>query len=81
MRRIQGRTNSENVKSAPINSLEAIGFDNVLFETDFPHPTCLFPEPLRSAVPTFKHTPESMRRKVFSENAAQVYNLDLDILP
>jgi predicted TIM-barrel fold metal-dependent hydrolase len=64
-----------------IDAIERIGVDNAMFETDFPHPTCLFPEPLRSAVPTFKHTPESMRRKVFSENAAHVYNLDLDILP
>ena len=32
---------------APQHTLESIGFDNVLFETDFPHPTCL-PEPGRT---------------------------------
>jgi predicted TIM-barrel fold metal-dependent hydrolase len=51
-----------------------------MFETDFPHPTCLFPEPLRSATPTFKDVDESFRRKVFSENAAHVYNIDLATL-
>ncbi|MGF6888903.1 putative TIM-barrel fold metal-dependent hydrolase [Nocardia sp. GAS34] len=63
-----------------IDSIERLGVDNCMFETDFPHPTCLFPEPLRSAVPTFKDAGESLRRKVFSENAAHVYNLDLAAL-
>jgi hypothetical protein len=51
-----------------------------MFETDFPHHTCLFPEPLRSAVPTFQNVDGSFRRKVFSENAAHVYNIDLAAL-
>jgi uncharacterized protein len=63
-----------------IDSIERIGVDNCMFETDFPHPTCLFPEPLRNAVPTFKNVDESFRRKVFSENAAHVYNIDLATL-
>jgi predicted TIM-barrel fold metal-dependent hydrolase len=63
-----------------IDSIQRIGVDNCMFETDFPHPTCLFPEPLRNAVPTFKNVDESFRRKVFSENAAHVYNIDLATL-
>jgi uncharacterized protein len=63
-----------------IDSIERIGVDNCMFETDFPHPTCLFPEPLRKAVPTFKAVDDSFRRKVFSENAAHVYNIDLAAL-
>ena len=38
-----------------INAIQRLGVDNCMFETDFPHPTCLLPEPLRSAVPTFKN--------------------------
>jgi predicted TIM-barrel fold metal-dependent hydrolase len=64
-----------------IDAIRRLGVDNCMFETDFPHPTCLFPEPLRSVTPTFKATEESLRRKVFSENAAHVYNIDLDSLP
>ena len=30
-------------KVAPKSLIEAIGEDNLLFETDFPHPTCLYP--------------------------------------
>ena len=26
--------------------VRAVGEDNILFETDFPHPTCLYPDPL-----------------------------------
>ena len=63
-----------------IDSIERIGVDNCMFETDFPHPTCLFPEPLRKAIPTFKSVDDSFRRKVFSENAAHVYNIDLATL-
>jgi predicted TIM-barrel fold metal-dependent hydrolase len=63
--------------STLIDSIQRIGVDNCMFETDFPHPTCLFPEPLRKAVPTFKTVDDSFRRKVFSENAAHVYNIDL----
>ena len=29
--------------------VEAVGEDNILFETDFPHPTCLYPDPLATA--------------------------------
>jgi uncharacterized protein len=63
-----------------IDSIQRLGVDNCMFETDFPHPTCLFPEPLRSAVPTFQNVDGSFRRKVFSENAAHVYNIDLAAL-
>ena len=63
-----------------IEAIERIGEDNCMFETDFPHPTCLFPEPLRSTAPTFKNVDLSLRRKVFSENAARVYDIDLSTL-
>ena len=65
---------------APTKLLGDIPVDHILFETDFPHPTCLFPEPLRSTAPTFKNVDLSLRRKVFSENAAHVYNIDLSTL-
>jgi hypothetical protein len=32
-----------------VELVRAIGADNLLFETDFPHPTCLYPDPLRTA--------------------------------
>jgi predicted TIM-barrel fold metal-dependent hydrolase len=63
-----------------IESIESIGVDNCMFETDFPHPTCLYPEPLRHVTSTLKSADRSFREKVLSTNAAHVYNLDLSSL-
>ena len=30
------------------NLVDKVGEDNIMFETDFPHPTCLYPKPLES---------------------------------
>ena len=58
-----------------------VGVDNVLFETDFPHPTCVYPDPLQfSAAAAQSFTPEE-RAKVFGLNAARLYKIDLDAIP
>ena len=36
----------ENNRNKLPDLIEAVGEDNILFETDFPHPTCLYPTPL-----------------------------------
>jgi uncharacterized protein len=60
-----------------IQDIERIGIDNCLFETDFPHPTCLFPEPLRYVASALEEADDGFRRKVLSTNAAKVYNFDV----
>ena len=60
-----------------VASARMLGVDNVLFETDFPHPTCLYPDALNYiAVAAGGFTPEE-RIKVFGANAARVYNIPL----
>ena len=60
-----------------VHTIRRLGVDNCMFETDFPHPTCLHPNPLDHAKPwLLKLTPEE-RRKVLSLNAANVYNVIL----
>jgi uncharacterized protein len=52
-----------------------VGEDNILFETDFPHPTALWPKPLEhvhEAMSTLR--PES-RRKILGENGTTLYRL------
>jgi len=50
-----------------------VGIDNALFETDFPHPTSLYPiDHLEDRLTAF--TPEE-RAKVLSLNAAKLYNI------
>ncbi|CAN7242109.1 amidohydrolase family protein [Phenylobacterium sp. LjRoot225] len=55
--------------------IRKVGVDNVLFETDFPHPTCLFPIDDLDARLSGLTLPE--RDKVLSTNAARVYNIPI----
>jgi uncharacterized protein len=53
--------------------LRRVGIDNVLFETDFPHPTSLFPiENLEGRLGDLN---AEERAKVLSLNAAKLYNI------
>jgi predicted TIM-barrel fold metal-dependent hydrolase len=56
--------------------VDRVGEDNVLFETDFPHPTCLYPEPLKQVEPAMLSLRPETRRKVLGENATRLYRLD-----
>ncbi len=58
-------------------AVNEIGEDNVLFETDFPHPTCLYPNVREHVEASLVGLSESAQRKVLYENAARVYQLPL----
>jgi predicted TIM-barrel fold metal-dependent hydrolase len=56
--------------------------DNVMFASDFPHPTCLAPgagyasDSVRDHIEkTLSDLPESILRKILYENAARLYHL------
>jgi uncharacterized protein len=55
--------------------IDSVGEDNVLFETDFPHPTCLYPAPLSTIEDKMLTLRPETRRKVLGENAAKLYRL------
>jgi predicted TIM-barrel fold metal-dependent hydrolase len=56
-------------------SARLLGIENVLYETDFPHPTCVYPDPMGWAAEMAEgFTPEE-RRKVFGGNAAKLYKI------
>ena len=55
--------------------VKAVGEDNILFETDFPHPTCLYPDPLTSANENMRELSETARNKILGGNAASLYRL------
>lgn len=62
-------------KIAPKYLLEIIGVDNVMFETDFPHPTSLYPgvqEHLKDVLGGYDRT---VQKKVLQDNAVKLYNL------
>lgn len=58
-------------------SARMLGVDNVMFETDFPHPTCLYPEALNYVATAANELTVEERRKIFGGNAARVYNIPL----
>ena len=55
--------------------VDSVGEDNILFETDFPHPTCLYPKPLDTVAEKMATLTASARRKILGENAAKLYRL------
>ena len=59
------------------DSVRQVGVDNVMFETDFPHPTCLYPAPLQHAASGLAALDLASRKKILSENAAKVYAIPL----
>lgn len=62
-------------KVAPQKMLDIIGPDNVMFETDFPHPTSLYPDPQAHITEALGGVDKSTLRKVLQGNAERCYNL------
>ena len=63
-------------------AIELLGADNILYETDFPHPTSMSPGPTSNALPPRRfisdrlgHLPADVLRKLLHDNAAAVYQL------
>jgi len=62
-------------KVAPTKLLDVIGVDRVLFETDFPHPTSLYPGVQEHIVNTLGGYDYETKRRVLERNAVEMYNL------
>jgi predicted TIM-barrel fold metal-dependent hydrolase len=55
--------------------VDKVGEDNIMFETDFPHPTSLWPDPLAVARENMVGISEEVQRKIMGDNAAALYRL------
>ena len=64
-------------KDSLLATVKQLGADNILFETDFPHPACLYPDPLEYLADTIEQLTPAERLKIFSGNAAKLYNIDI----
>jgi uncharacterized protein len=58
-----------------VEDARRLGVDNVMFETDFPHPTSLYPNSLNQVADAASRFTREERVKIFGANAARVYNL------
>jgi predicted TIM-barrel fold metal-dependent hydrolase len=52
-----------------------VGEDRMLFATDFPHPTCLYPDPLKTVEQKMSALPEEARNKILGGNSRRLYRL------
>jgi predicted TIM-barrel fold metal-dependent hydrolase len=62
---------------APANMLEAIGVNNVLIETDIPHPTCLYPGTREHIEKVLAGVPPPIQQRILQDNAAELYRIEL----
>ena len=70
-------------RDAALAAIDQIGADNVLYETDFPHPTSMSPGPASYAQrpdeylrDVFEGVDAASLRKILHDNAARIYHLD-----
>ncbi|MEY2944107.1 MAG: hypothetical protein RLY97_2121 [Pseudomonadota bacterium] len=62
---------------APKHMLDVIGADRLLFETDFPHPTSLYPGVQDKLVSVMKDHSPATRKLILQDNAAKLFNLPI----
>jgi predicted TIM-barrel fold metal-dependent hydrolase len=60
-----------------LDVMQRVGLDNILFETDYPHPTCLFLDEVGEAVAKLDAVDTEIREKILWRNAAALYGLEL----
>ncbi|CAI7974805.1 MULTISPECIES: amidohydrolase family protein [unclassified Parafrankia] len=61
---------------APKHFLDLMPIDNILFETDFPHTTCLFQNIQETITSGLGHVDGGARRKILWENATKLYRIE-----
>lgn len=57
------------------NYISEFGADNLMFETDYPHPQCLYPNVREKIAETLGRYDTATQRKVLFENAAKLYGI------
>ncbi len=61
---------------APAEMLDKLPVDNILFETDYPHPVCLFGAVREKIEAGLGKADPVNRRKLLFDNAAKLYKID-----
>lgn len=64
-------------ETGPRRLIDAIGEDHIMWETDFPHPTCLYPSPVERSAALLADLEPTVLRKIMQDNAAQLYGIPL----
>ena len=63
-------------QTAPRRLIDKVGVDNILFETDFPHPTSLYGDEVHTRIKGgLSDCDESVRHKILWDNAQKLYKV------
>jgi predicted TIM-barrel fold metal-dependent hydrolase len=64
-------------QTAPRRLIDKVGVDNILFETDFPHPTSIFGEEVHKRIQSgLADCDEVVRRKILWGNGLKLYKVE-----
>ena len=64
-------------QTAPKRLIDKVGENNVMFETDFPHPTSLYGDEVHRRIQGgLSDCDESIQRKILWDNAAALYKIE-----
>ena len=58
-------------------TLEYVGAQSLMFETDFPHPTCLYPRDDHDLAKALEGIPHDDVERIMSLNAAELYRINI----
>ncbi|WP_419862802.1 amidohydrolase family protein [Candidatus Poriferisodalis sp.] len=58
-------------------TIEYLGAQSLMFETDFPHPTCLYPRDDHDLARALEGIPRDDVERIMSLNAAELYHIDI----
>lgn len=56
------------------HAIDFVGAQSILWETDFPHPVCLYPSPLERAAVGLAKYPYEVRKQIMQDNAAKLWD-------
>jgi predicted TIM-barrel fold metal-dependent hydrolase len=58
-------------------SIEHLGVERIMFETDIPHPTCLYPHSVERVRAAIAELDPADQRRILQDNAAELYKIEV----
>lgn len=66
-------------QTGPQRLIDKVGVENILFETDFPHPGCLYGDVAETIEASLDGQSREIRRRILFDNAAELYNVKVPV--
>jgi predicted TIM-barrel fold metal-dependent hydrolase len=58
-------------------AIEHIGATQIMFETDIPHPTCLYPHSVERVRKAIAALDPAVQQRILQDNAAELYKIEV----